>query len=149
MFFFYLPFCVSPEERGTVETVKSVLGLEETARQLLFLHSSKSSLESNLPVCYCIQTTPQPTSSVPPLSVLLRARVSFTVAAGPSTLSRREHTHTRTHIHIHIRDCVYTRAHTARHTKPCANSPSTFRPSTSLQNARILHARELPCFSVI
>lgn len=26
-------------------------------RQLLFLHSGKSSRESNLPVCYCIQTT--------------------------------------------------------------------------------------------
>lgn len=30
----------------------------DSACQLLFLHSSKSSLESNLPVCYCIQTTP-------------------------------------------------------------------------------------------
>jgi len=36
---------------------KSVLGLEEAARQLLFLRSGKSSLESNLPVCYCIRTT--------------------------------------------------------------------------------------------
>lgn len=94
--------CVSQEERGIVETVKSVLGLEETARQLLFLHSSKSSLESNLPVCYCIQTTPA--TPALPLSTLPRARVSFTVAAGLSTLSRREHTQVAT----------YTRAHTAQ-----------------------------------
>lgn len=148
MFFFYLPFCVSPEERGTVETVKSVLGLEETARQLLFLHSSKSSLESNLPVCYCIQTTPQPTSSVPSsLSSSALASLLRSLQVRLPSLVASTHTHTRAR--IHIRDCVYTRAHTARHTKPCANSPSTFRPSTSLQNARILHARELPCFSVI
>lgn len=129
MFFFYLPFCVSPEERGTVETVKSVLGLEETARQLLFLHSSKSSLESNLPVCYCIQTTPQPTSSVPPLSVLLRARVSFTVAAGPSTLSRREHTHTHTHIHTYTYAIAYIHAHILRDTRNRAQTlPPLFVP---------------------
>lgn len=107
MFFFHLPSCVSQGERGMLETAKSVLGLEETARQLLFLHSSKSSLESNLPVCYCIQTTPQlqryPSPSSLALASLLRSLQVY-------PLSPRAQTHTC------ARATTCTRAHTLRET---------------------------------
>lgn len=51
---------------------------EETAHQLLFLHSSKSSLESNLPVCYCIHYPGSRTL----FPSTLRIRIPLTVVAG-------------------------------------------------------------------
>lgn len=100
--FFHLPFCVSQEKGEMVETAKSVLGLEETARQLLFLHSSKSSLESNLPVCYCIQTTPQLQRHPSPRPRLFYGRCRPIYPLSPHT-----HTHTYTHTHTHA--YVYVR----------------------------------------
>lgn len=84
---------VAGGERDWEDCKVGSIGLEEAARQLLFLHSGKSSLESNLPVCYC--KLPHSQSRVIPL------RVSFTVAAGPSLLlytSERERERERVHI---------------------------------------------------
>lgn len=66
IFFFLFPRVAGKRKRRRGRDCKvGSPDLEEAARQLLFLHSSKSSLESNLPVCYCIQTTPQPVSRYP------------------------------------------------------------------------------------
>jgi hypothetical protein len=71
---------------------KSVLGFEEAARQLLFLRSGKSSLESNLPVCYCIRTSslatlrylpPPSLASAPLLRSLQQLRPLLRAHAGP------------------------------------------------------------------
>lgn len=107
------PFCLRVAGRGrdVVETAKSVLSLEETARQLLFLHSSKSSLESNLPVCYCIQTTPQPTSSVTPLRPPPRPRLFYGCWRSVYSLSPSTHTHTHTSTRLRI----YVRTHCEIH----------------------------------
>lgn len=86
------PACRRRRERGMAETEKSVLGLEETARQLLFLHSSKSSLESNLPVCYCIQTTPQ-LQRYPSPSTLAPASLLRSLQVRLPSLASSIHTH--------------------------------------------------------
>jgi len=117
------PFCLRVAGRGrdVVETAKSILGLEETARQLLFLHSSKSSLESNLPVCYCIQTTPQPTSSVTSLQPPPRPLLFYGCCRSVYSLS---HTNTNTHIHTRARahTAAYICAHTLWDTRSCTRT---------------------------
>jgi len=128
------PFCLRVAGRGrdVVETAKSILGLEETARQLLFLHSSKSSLESNLPVCYCIQTTPQPTSSVTSLQPPPRPLLFYGCCRSVYSLS---HTNTNTYIHTHARARtrlrIYVRTHCEIHEavrEPFLLVSSLFRP---------------------
>lgn len=59
-------------------------------RQLLFLHSGKSSRESNLPVCYCIQTTLFHTHAFffPPFFLCLHSRLPCSTRSSSSS-SRR------------------------------------------------------------
>lgn len=88
----------------------------DSARQLLFLHSSKSSLESNLPVCYCIQTTP--TANLLALSLSSRCpHGSFTIGGGSVV-----YVHSR--VRIHVRTYVYAFSFSIAHDETRVNEAS-------------------------
>lgn len=141
----------------------------DSARQLLFLHSSKSSLESNLPVCYCIQTTPT-TNLLLALSRSSRSPPgSFTGSvAGPSSMYTRVTAYTCAQRSLSFSllslplpppslSLAYDKTHSRNfHTQTnSANfssilfSPShSFLPRT-VKRTDFTRPRKLPCLSVI